>query len=293
MDEEDYFKILGINKDTKWEDIKKTFLRKALETHPDRGGNEAEFKKANTAYQYFRQKHENKDSTNESKTYEAEVERGRIFDKIITSLSLVLGRVNFFAFWAGLVGVLALILGGFLIVDSGDSFELGIYCVLVGVVLSGVAALLYLENKKILKRLGDLVYIKKHLGIISIVSLVFGLIATPIFAYVLPLVGIFSLVYFFSILLNTSKAYYFIYKYINFDKQKSKNKNHSKINLLSLIYPKVRHDIWWHRLVSVLGWIISICSLWLIVVVFPLYFGMIQRIIYFVAYGEDKSKWQK
>ena len=40
----DYYSILGIPKDASDTDIKKAFKKKSMEHHPDRGGNEEEFK---------------------------------------------------------------------------------------------------------------------------------------------------------------------------------------------------------------------------------------------------------
>ena len=61
----------------------------------------------------------------------------------------------------------------------------------------------------------------------------------------------------------------------------------------NLIYPPVRQDIKWHRVVFVIGWILSIMSLALFPLVFILYFGAVQRIIFYIVYGEDESKWQR
>ena len=47
----DYYSILGIPKNASDTDIKKAFKKKSMEHHPDRGGNEEEFKKINEAYQ--------------------------------------------------------------------------------------------------------------------------------------------------------------------------------------------------------------------------------------------------
>ncbi|MCX6735968.1 MAG: molecular chaperone DnaJ [Candidatus Parcubacteria bacterium] len=48
----DYYKILGINKDATKDDIKKAFRKLAHQYHPDKqGGNEAKFKEINEAYQ--------------------------------------------------------------------------------------------------------------------------------------------------------------------------------------------------------------------------------------------------
>jgi len=61
-----------------------------------------------------------------------------------------------------------------------------------------------------------------------------------------------------------------------------------KLNFRKLIYPKVRHNKIWHRIVTVVGWFLSIPTYFLF---FPIYFGIIQRIIYFIAYGDSKEKW--
>lgn len=60
---------------------------------------------------------------------------------------------------------------------------------------------------------------------------------------------------------------------------------------LGLVYPKVRHDKAWHRLVFIFGWLISVVSLVWFPITFIIYFGVIQRGIFFIAYGDDKSKW--
>ena len=125
----------------------------------------------------------------------------------------------------------------------------------------------------------------------SAMAIVLAILISPVLLYGAPIIGLFAVVYFFSIILNTTKAYYYLNRYMNFNGEKDIKKQ-SK-NFFTFIYPKINHDVWWHRLVSVVGWIVSICSLWFIIIVFPLYFGLIQRVIYFIAYGENKSKWMK
>ena len=46
----DYYSILGVNKDASQDDIRKAYKKKSMQHHPDRGGDEAEFKKVNEAY---------------------------------------------------------------------------------------------------------------------------------------------------------------------------------------------------------------------------------------------------
>ena len=48
---EDYYKILGVNSNDNSDKIKKAFRKLSLKHHPDRGGDAAEFKKINEAYQ--------------------------------------------------------------------------------------------------------------------------------------------------------------------------------------------------------------------------------------------------
>jgi curved DNA-binding protein len=47
----DYYSILGIPKNASEQDIRKAYKQKSMQHHPDRGGNEDEFKKVNEAYQ--------------------------------------------------------------------------------------------------------------------------------------------------------------------------------------------------------------------------------------------------
>lgn len=46
----DYYQTLGVARNSSPEDIKRAYRRLAMKHHPDKGGNEAEFKKINEAY---------------------------------------------------------------------------------------------------------------------------------------------------------------------------------------------------------------------------------------------------
>jgi DnaJ-class molecular chaperone len=46
----DYYSILGINKNASEQDIRKAYKKLSMKHHPDRGGNEEQFKKINEAY---------------------------------------------------------------------------------------------------------------------------------------------------------------------------------------------------------------------------------------------------
>ena len=45
------YDVLGIDEDSEDDDIKKAFRKKALETHPDKGGDPEEFRKVREAYE--------------------------------------------------------------------------------------------------------------------------------------------------------------------------------------------------------------------------------------------------
>jgi curved DNA-binding protein len=47
----DYYKVLGLNSSASTDDVKQAYRKLAMKHHPDRGGNEAEFKKIKEAYE--------------------------------------------------------------------------------------------------------------------------------------------------------------------------------------------------------------------------------------------------
>src|SRR5437868_2993336 len=54
MTKRDYYEILGVGKSASADEIKKAFRRAAVQHHPDRGGNEEQFKEVNEAYEILK-----------------------------------------------------------------------------------------------------------------------------------------------------------------------------------------------------------------------------------------------
>ncbi len=58
------------------------------------------------------------------------------------------------------------------------------------------------------------------------------------------------------------------------------------------IYLPVRQDKFFLRLIKVVGWILMVVSHVFFPLTFLIYFGVLQRVLLYLVYGEDKAQWE-
>lgn len=201
-------------------------------------------------------------------------------------------RMNFIASSALIsgIGIVILALAFYFVILKGDSkfTDILVWILFAGLSLSSIGYWI-IKNIKKLATL-DAQEFRFDSNLISLffgVAILWIIVGVP-FLYFFPIWGIVITFVFFGIFFDIVRLIILI--------QKAKNKESTnKIGLKEivfmvwrLIYPEVRHDRISHRLITIIGWIASLFS-WFIL--FPIYFGVIQRMIYFVMYGNEKKKW--
>lgn len=88
-----YYDILGVDKNASSEDIKKAYRKKALEYHPDRGGDEVKFKEAAEAYETLSDDQKRKEyDMFGSRTNRGSSQRGFGMDDIFSQFGDIFGN---------------------------------------------------------------------------------------------------------------------------------------------------------------------------------------------------------
>ncbi|MDD2766611.1 MAG: hypothetical protein PHH40_02460 [Candidatus Moranbacteria bacterium] len=201
-------------------------------------------------------------------------------------------RMHFIASSALIVGIgiIILSLAFYFIVLKGDSkfTDILIWVIFAGLSLSSIGYWI-IRNVKKLATL-DAQEFKFDSNLISLffgVAILWIIVGVP-FLYFFPIWGVVITFVFFGIFFDIVRLIILIQKAKNRESMDKIGFKEFILMAWRLIYPQVRHDHISHRLITIVGWVVSFFS-WFIL--FPIYFGVIQRMIYFVMYGDEKKKW--
>lgn len=89
MSENDYYKILGLNRDASDDEIKKSYRKLALKTHPDKNnGDDIEFKKINEAYETLSDSNKKHIYDNPQNAFQGFGNGGDIFEHLMRHMNV-------------------------------------------------------------------------------------------------------------------------------------------------------------------------------------------------------------
>lgn len=210
----------------------------------------------------------------------------------------MLARINFVA-WAtfiiGLFVILALVAMYFIFPDFyayDQKFpnvqQEWLIIGFAGLVVAVIGFWMIRQVRTLRKTIHDVLVADKKLMILTIVTLAVGIIIAAPFLVFKSLLGFGLLFIFIALSLDIVKFRLLVWRTKNNTQEIADISKSSLKQIWSLVYPKVRHDKMWHRAVTIIGWVVSFFSYFLL---FPIYFGIIQRMIYFIAYGDKREKW--
>lgn len=221
-------------------------------------------------------------------------EAERLAGKVNIRVQKILQRIGFFGWTATIAGgllSLAAILFYFF-VASGDApddlFNLLLLAGLGGLAIVAVGLWMLSQKKAALSRIGDLDLVSRKVLGLGVATLFIGVVITIPLALVFALWGLVAIVVIVLLTYDIFALSLEIQRLKSHKSNRANGQSASSANLRHLIYPKVKHDKAWHRGITVIGWIATVLSWGLL---FPIYFGIVQRIIYFIAYGDNKSEW--
>jgi len=227
-------------------------------------------------------------------------------EKVQIRALTMLARINFIAwstFAIGLIVVLGLvalyfIFPGFYDYDpkSPNLQTQWVMIGFVGLIVAVIGFWMVRKTKNLRKSTHNLDGIDKKLMLLTGAALVAcALIALPFLisaALIGPggpfLFGVALMFVFLALLVDIIKFRSLVWRTKNNPQEIVENSKSTFRKIRILIYPKIKHNKIWHRAVTAIGWVVSIFSYFIL---FPIYFGVVQRIIYFVAYGDKKEEW--
>ena len=90
----DYYSILGVSKNASEQDLKKAYKKMSMQHHPDRGGNEEEFKKVNEAYSVLKDPQKRAEYDNPQTQFTFDTGMGGFEDMFAQHFGRGFGRKN-------------------------------------------------------------------------------------------------------------------------------------------------------------------------------------------------------
>jgi|SRR3989344_884739 len=210
-------------------------------------------------------------------------------EKLQVRMLTMLARINFISWSTLVIGIGVMLAAGFLYSISQDDQDFQVEVIMsgAGLAVAVIGFWMVRQVRALRKSSLDLSEIDKKLTLLTISALLVGAIIAAPLLYLAPIWGIGVAFVFGALLLDMMRLRALAWRTKNDPEQIITSKSIFK-KIKILIYPKINHGNHWHRLITVVGWIVSIFS-WFIL--FPIYFGIVQRIIYFVIYGDKKEKW--
>ncbi len=216
-----------------------------------------------------------------------------ITDEVFHDLHKLAYRFSYFA-WSGiifcLIGLLAAGFFFFISTDVSQDISFISQIAAISVIPGVIGAFILRRKRKMIRNVESCEYIRRNLFWDSLLVFVFAIPVTVGLFLCAAIPALVALVFMWNIISKTTS----IYMETRDMSEEVHFRPRSRIRVLRrLIYPPINHDVWWHRLVTVVGWVLTCALFYVFFLVIPLYFGVIQRVIYFVVYGKQKESWVK
>lgn len=219
-------------------------------------------------------------------------------EKVQVRALTMLARINFIAWLTFVMGILvvcALVVMYFIFPDFyaydpkfPNVQQQWLMIGFGGLVVAIIGFWMVRQVQTLREKIHDVLIVDRKLMLLTVVTLTVGLIIAVPFLLVNALLGYGLLFIFVALSLDVARFRSLVWRTKNNPQEIVDVSKSSLKQIWKLIYPRVRHDKMWHRAVTIVGWVVSFFSYF---VLFPVYFGIIQRMIYFIAYGDKREEW--